>query len=168
MVSHQRLAEEALLEQRVRQLRDGRARLALREPLEDDLGRRREAALPALPVLLLILGAGLQRLDPAARLRIDGPGLALSMPVERHAVVDRMERRRDRLDHLLQGDAPLDEREGPLGRHGNHLAIVVALGHRRQALAHRHLRILPDVAEQVLADRDVCDVPVMQGLSGAP
>ena len=79
-----------------------------------------------------------------------------------------MERRRHRLDHLLRRNAPLDEREGALGRHRDHLAVVVALGHRREALAHRHLRILSDVAEQVVADCDVGDVLVMQGLSGAP
>jgi hypothetical protein len=167
-VAHQRLAEEALLGARAAQLGERRSRLPLGEPLEGDLRRRGELP-PLAPLLLLrLLRRRLQRLEPAPRLGVDGTRLALARPVQRFGgIFRRLQRRRDRLDDLLGRHAPLEERERPVRRDRDHPALVLALGHRREALAHGDLGILPDVAEEVVADRDLGDLAVVQGLSHA-
>ena len=165
-IANQRLAEQVLLEQSVRQLGDRRPRLPLREPFEHHFGGRREAALTAF-ALVLVVRARLQRFHPPPRLRVDRLRLALARPVDHIAFLGRVERRRDRLDDLLGRHAPLEQRERPLRSDGHYLSLIVALRHRGETLPHRHLGILPDVAEQVLADGDLGDVLVMEGLAGA-
>ena len=164
-VAHQRVAEETLLEEGAAQFREGGSRLALREPFEGHLGRRRELAALATLVLLALLRTGLERLEAAAGLGVDRARLALAGAVERRCrILLGLERRSDRLDDLLGWHAPLEKRKGAVRRYRHHPALVLALGHRREALAHRHLGILPDVAQEVVAYGGFRDLRVMQGL----
>src|SRR5205085_8993284 len=127
-----------------------------------------ELAALATLVLLALLRAGLERLEAAAGLGMDRARLALAGPVEgRRRILLGLERRRNRLDDLLGWHAPLEKREGAVRRYRHHPALVLALGHRREALAHGDLGILPDVAEEVVAYGSVRDLRVMQGLARA-
>jgi len=123
------------------------------------------ALLALLDLALGLLGEdavrlviGLQLLKAAARLRMDGAGLALARAVQPIDGIGRLQRRRHRLDHRFGRHVPLQEREGAVGRDGDDLAILFALGHRGQALAHGDFGILPHVREQVLLDGEVRDL----------
>ena len=109
----------------------------------------------------------LQLRQPAPGLGVDGAGLALPGPIERLAALLRLHRGRNGLHLRFLRDRPLDQREGALGRHRHHLAVVLALGHRSEPLAHGDFRVLAHVREQVVAQRDFRDFLVVQGLSGA-
>ena len=175
----QALGEHLLLEQLGGELRKRRARLPLRQRLEDHLGGRRIAALSLGPRLVLaaalglhlfvaLLVLGLQLGETAARLRVDGARLALAGAVLRILAVGGRRIRDHRLDDQLLRHAPLGQRESPVGRDGDDLAIFLALGHGREALAHGDFGILPDVREQVVLERNLGDFPEMKRLARAP
>ncbi len=175
---HQAFREELLAQQIRDQLRQRRARLPLRQRLEDHFRRRRVAVLalgarlvlPAalrLHLFVALLVLRLQLGEPAPRLRVDGARLALAGAVRRIAALGRRHRRRHRLDDHLLRHSPLEQREGAFGRDGDDLAIVVALGHRREPLAHGDFRVLPDVREQVFLQGELGDLLEVQRLSGA-
>ena len=177
-IAHQRLGEQLPAEQIRRELRQHRAGLALRERLEDHLGRRRKAPLSlaaqvlAAPLRLHLFVAflvlGLQLRKPAPGLRVDRAGLALARPVERLAGLRRLHGRRHSLYLEILRDGPFDQREGALRRHRDDLAVVLALGHRSEALAHGDLRILSHVREKVLPQGGLGDFLVVERLAGAP
>ncbi len=177
-VADQSLREKLPPQQVGRQIAQRRAALALRERFEDHLRGGRKTALPLAPLVLAApLGLGLlvpllvlrlQLGEPAAGLRVDRARLALPRPVERLAGVGGLHRRRDRVDLDLLRDRPLEQGEGPLRQDRHHHAVVLALRHRGEALAHGDLGILAHVREQVVPQRGLGDVLEVEGLSSAP
>ena len=175
---HEPLGEQLLFQQLGGELGKRRARLPLRQRLEDHLGGRRIAALPFGPRLVLPAALGLhffvaffvvrlQLGETAARLRVDGARLALAGAVLRIFAVGRRRVRHHRLDDQLLRHSPFGQREGPVGRDGDDLAILLALGHGREPLAHGDFRILPDVREQVVLEGELGDFLEVKRLAGA-
>ena len=77
-----------------------------------------------------------------------------------------------RLGRQLDGggvgrQGPLDQRERP-GGHSDDAAVLFALGHRREARAHRRFGRLPDVREEVLLEGDLADGLVVERFAFAP